>query len=95
MNEDRLQGSWAMLKGRIREQWGKLTDDEIEQAGGKWDHLAGLIQNKYGRAKDAVDKEVALFRQQQQDAARERDRADREEEREARDMAYDEVVRPM
>jgi len=95
MNEDRLQGSWAMLKGKIREQWGKLTDDEIEEAGGKWDHLAGLIQNKYGRARDAVEKEVALFRQQQQDAVRDRDREARADEQEAIDMARDEVVRPM
>lgn len=73
MNEDRLAGNWSMLKGKVREQWGKLTDDEIEQAGGQWDHLAGLIQNKYGRARDAVNKEIALFRAQLEETSEERE----------------------
>ncbi len=70
MNEDRLAGSWSMMKGKIREQWGKLTDDEVEEAGGKWDHLSGLIQNRYGRARDAVDKEIELFRAQLEAASK-------------------------
>lgn len=70
MNEDRLEGSWTMLKGKVREQWGRLTDDEIEEADGRWEYLAGLIQKKYDRARDVVDKEIERFRSQHEDAMR-------------------------
>ena len=58
MNEDRLQGSWTMLKGKIREQWGKLTDDDITQINGNREQLEGKIQARYGFAKDQVKKDI-------------------------------------
>lgn len=62
MNEDRTQGMWKQFKGKIREQWGKLTNDEVDQVEGKWDQLSGLIQERYGKARDEVDLEVRRFR---------------------------------
>lgn len=62
MNNDRTEGMWKQIKGKIKEQWGKLTDDEVDQAEGRWDRLTGLIQERYGRAKDDVELEIRRFR---------------------------------
>jgi uncharacterized protein YjbJ (UPF0337 family) len=47
MNENILEGKWKQLRGAIREKWGELTDDELDQIAGKRDKLAGLLQEKY------------------------------------------------
>jgi uncharacterized protein YjbJ (UPF0337 family) len=52
MNHDTLEGQWTQLKGRAREQWGKLTDDDLDQVRGKAEQLAGKVQERYGVAKD-------------------------------------------
>jgi uncharacterized protein YjbJ (UPF0337 family) len=61
MNQDILQGKWTQLKGKVKEQWGKLTDDELDQIGGKREQLAGRIQEKYGLAKDAAERQIDEF----------------------------------
>jgi uncharacterized protein YjbJ (UPF0337 family) len=48
MNSDRTAGSWKQIKGKVKEQWGKLTDNEIDQLEGKSEQLAGKLQEKYG-----------------------------------------------
>jgi uncharacterized protein YjbJ (UPF0337 family) len=58
MNEDTLKGQWMQLKGKVREQWGKLTDDDLDVVAGKRDQLEGKIQERYGIAKDQVRKDV-------------------------------------
>ena len=58
MNEDILAGQWTQLKGKVKEQWGKLTDDEIEQLDGKKDQLVGRVQERYGLAKDQAERDV-------------------------------------
>lgn len=58
MNWDRIEGNWEQLKGSARERWGKLTDDELEQAKGKREQLAGKIQERYGLAKDEAEREL-------------------------------------
>lgn len=58
MNEDRIAGNWKQLKGKIKEKWGKLTDDELDVAGGKLDQVAGKIQERYGIAKDQAEREI-------------------------------------
>lgn len=58
MNEDRLLGKWQQLKGEIKQQWAKLTDDEVTNLDGKTDSLVGVLQEKYGKAKDAIAQEV-------------------------------------
>lgn len=61
MNTDMLEGKWMEIKGSVRAKWGELTDDEVEQVAGNTERLAGLIQQKYGRSKDAAKREVNDF----------------------------------
>lgn len=59
MNKDTIEGNWTQFKGKIREQWGKLTDDDIDVIAGKRDQLLGKIQERYGIAKDEAEKQTA------------------------------------
>jgi len=61
MNADQLEGKWKQVKGEVREQWGKLTDDDILVIGGRQDQLIGRVQERYGMAKEAATKEVDTF----------------------------------
>lgn len=54
MNEDIFGGKWKQFRGELRKQWGKLTDDELEQAKGNTEKLLGLVQERYGYSKDEV-----------------------------------------
>jgi uncharacterized protein YjbJ (UPF0337 family) len=58
MNWDRLAGDWKQFKGSVKEQWGKLTDDDLTRVEGKRDQLVGRIQNRYGIAKDEAERQV-------------------------------------
>jgi uncharacterized protein YjbJ (UPF0337 family) len=58
MNEDILSGKWTQLKGKVKEQWGKLTDDDLDVINGKQDQLEGRLQQRYGYAKDQAQKEI-------------------------------------
>ena len=66
MNWDRIEGNWKQFKGNAKQQWGKLTDDQLEVIGGKRDHLAGKIQETYGITKEATEKQIADWQNQQQ-----------------------------
>ena len=59
MNKDEISGNWKQLKGKAKEQWGKLTDDDMTVIEGKRDQLVGKIQERYGYAKDQAEKEVS------------------------------------
>ena len=61
MNRDTTQGKFTQLKGKIKEQWGKLTDDEIDELEGKSEILAGKLQERYGRNRDEIMREVDMF----------------------------------
>lgn len=61
MNWDRIAGSWKQVKGYVREQWGQLTDDDLEVINGKRDQLVGKIQQRYGRTKDEAEREIAAW----------------------------------
>jgi uncharacterized protein YjbJ (UPF0337 family) len=65
MNKDVLEGKWKQIRGEAKGWWGKLTDDDLERAGGKFDVLAGLLQEKYGysrqRATEEIDKRVTEY----------------------------------
>jgi uncharacterized protein YjbJ (UPF0337 family) len=52
MDWDRIEGSWKQVTGRVKEQWGKLTDDDLAEINGKREQLEGKIQERYGLAKD-------------------------------------------
>ena len=58
---DRIEGSWKQLSGKAKEQWGKLTDDDLTQIAGKRDQLSGKIQERYGYAKDKAEEEIRAF----------------------------------
>lgn len=58
MNWDQIEGNWKQLKGNVRTQWGKLTDDDLEVVAGKRDKLAGIVQERYGIAKEVAEKQV-------------------------------------
>ncbi len=59
MNKDILEGNWKQLKGRIKAQWGKLTDDEIEQVQGNYEALCGKIQKAYGLSREQVERDLS------------------------------------
>ncbi|HEY0269154.1 MAG TPA: CsbD family protein [Methyloradius sp.] len=61
MNRDQIEGNWKQLKGKARQQWGKLTDDHIEQIKGNRDMLSGKIQELYGLTKEEADKQIDSF----------------------------------
>jgi len=61
MNWDQIAGEWKNMKGRIREQWGELTNDDMDRIGGKKDQLVGTIQSKYGLAKEEAERQVDEF----------------------------------
>ena len=58
MDWNRVEGNWKQFSGKIKEQWGKLTDDDLDVIAGKRDQLEGKIQERYGYAKDQVHKDV-------------------------------------
>jgi uncharacterized protein YjbJ (UPF0337 family) len=61
MNEDVLKGKWKEIKGGVKEKWGKLTDDDLTQVEGNKEKLLGLLQQKYGYAKDKAEQEYKDF----------------------------------
>ena len=58
MNTDVLKGKWNQMKGNVRKQWGKLTDDDVDQIQGDAEMLQGRIQERYGRTKEEAQREV-------------------------------------
>jgi uncharacterized protein YjbJ (UPF0337 family) len=60
-NRDILEAQWKQLKGKVKQEWGRLTDDELDQISSRYDELAGLIQERYGYSRDEVDKELDDF----------------------------------
>ena len=58
MNWDTIAGNWKQVQGKARQQWGKLTDDDLELVKGKRDELAGRIQERYGIAKDEAERQI-------------------------------------
>ena len=66
MDTDTLKGQWKQLKGKVKEKWGKLTDDDLTEVEGRRDYLIGRIQERYGIAKDKAESEVKDFERQLQ-----------------------------
>jgi uncharacterized protein YjbJ (UPF0337 family) len=58
MNKDVFEGKWKEMRGQIKEWWGKLTDDDLERVGGKYDQLIGLLQQKYGYTREHAEEEI-------------------------------------
>jgi len=66
MNWDRIKGNWREWKGKAKQQWGKLTDDDLDVVDGKREELAGKIQNRYGIAKDEAERQLDEWQSRQQ-----------------------------
>jgi uncharacterized protein YjbJ (UPF0337 family) len=58
MDWNRVEGNWKQVKGKVKEKWGQLTDDDLDVVNGQRDQLEGKIQQRYGMAKDMVRKDV-------------------------------------
>lgn len=61
MTEDEIKGNWKQVTGKIKQKWGKLTDDELTESEGSADVLAGKVQEHYGQAKEAALKDINAF----------------------------------
>ncbi len=59
MNWDQVEGTWKQMKGKVKEQWGRLTDDDLDTVAGKRDQLVGLLQKKYGWSKEQAERELS------------------------------------
>ena len=61
MTWDEIKGNWREYKGRLKEKWGELTDDDVDRVEGKRDQLLGILQNRYGRTKESAENEIRDF----------------------------------
>ena len=61
MNADIIKGNWSQLKGKFREQWGELTDDDFDKIAGRKDQLAGKLQEKYGYSREEAERRSDTF----------------------------------
>jgi uncharacterized protein YjbJ (UPF0337 family) len=66
MNQDVLKGKWLQMKGEVRRQWGKLTDDDLDQIQGNAELMAGKLQERYGWGRDEAQREVDAFMRRHQ-----------------------------
>jgi uncharacterized protein YjbJ (UPF0337 family) len=59
MNQDRIQGRWKQFRGKLKEQWGKLTDDDLDVIAGRRDQLLGRIQQRHGIAREEASRQLS------------------------------------
>jgi uncharacterized protein YjbJ (UPF0337 family) len=67
MNQDEAAGKWKQFKGNLKEQWGKLTDDDLQMVEGKRDQLVGRLQERYGIARDDAERQLRDFESRNRD----------------------------
>jgi len=61
MNWDQIKGNWKQVTGKVKEKWGKLTDDDLTAAAGQREQILGLLQKRYGYAKERAETELNEF----------------------------------
>jgi uncharacterized protein YjbJ (UPF0337 family) len=61
MNKDTFEGNWKQFKGKVKEEWGKLTDDDLDVINGRREQLVGRLQERYGLEKGAAEKQIKEF----------------------------------
>lgn len=66
MNRDEFEGNWRQLKGKIKEKWGKFTDDDITRMNGKYDQFLGSLQKRYGYSKEKAEQEFKNWKYEAQ-----------------------------
>ena len=67
MNWNRIEGNWKQFKGMVKQQWGKLTDDQLDIIAGKRDQLIGEIQESYGISKAEAEKQLVAWQERQKE----------------------------
>lgn len=67
LNWDTIRGNWNQLKGEIKQQWGRLTDDDMAQVMGNRDELVGKVQERYGITREAAERQVDEWAQHHQE----------------------------
>lgn len=77
MNKDVVQGKWKEIKGELRKAWGNITDDEFEKTKGDATSIAGIVQQRYGMAKEEASRKVSSIFDKYADAAKESLKEDR------------------
>ena len=70
MNQEQASGNWKIFKGKVKEQWGKLTDDDFTVLEGNREQLVGSVQKRYGIAKEEAERQVNEFRNRNSDIFR-------------------------
>ena len=65
LNEDIFEGKWNQLKGKVKQTWGELTDDDLDRISGKRDEIVGLVQERYGWDRARAESEFDRFMQDQ------------------------------
>lgn len=68
LNWDQIQGNWKQLAGKAKEEWAKLTHDDLDMIAGRREQLAGKLQERYGEAKDVVERQLAAWERKATDA---------------------------
>ena len=61
MNTDTLEGQWKQLRGKVQQQWGKLTNDDLDRIEGRREELVGIIQERYGEERSKAERDVDTF----------------------------------
>ena len=61
MNWDRIEGNWKQFSGKVQQQWGKLTNDDLDVIDGRREELSGRLQKVYGVSKDEADRQITSF----------------------------------
>jgi uncharacterized protein YjbJ (UPF0337 family) len=61
MNRDIVAGKWQQLRGKVKEEWGKLTDDDLTMSEGKFDKLSGVLRERYGYTREKAEDELERF----------------------------------
>ena len=61
MNWDQIKGDWKQFTGKVKEKWGKLTDDDLTTIAGQRDQMLGILQERYGYAREHAEKELSNF----------------------------------
>ena len=60
-NQDLLAGKWEQARGKVKQWWGKITDNDLERISGRIDQLIGVVQERYGYTREQAEKEVTKF----------------------------------
>lgn len=61
MNKDIIKGKWTEIKGKVKQQWGKLTDDDVTQMKGSYEELEGALRKRYGYQRDQAEREIQMW----------------------------------